>query len=1005
MVLRKVGELIIFIFKSSVSFSVSLHCNPTRSSVLRRPSASRWGQQRSAATECVLLCPRASYSDRLRLAATECVLLYPEASHCDQVRPVVTICECLCLSTYSSFYISTKFQYLKTSLVQDAAELIQHLQLRADNYIIAWNLLCDNYSNRYSTVNHHLKNIVEVEYSSSKRMYSFKTILNTLRTNLNALRSLGVNTENWDVLLIHLIEAKFDDQVYMEWVKRVDKKHLPTLSNLYGFLDEMTLISERSESRVLDRKKSDVPTSSTLTCQVCRKANHKLYECSSFRAYSIKERIAFVTKNNLCLNCLSSNLHSAYKCNSKSVCKICSKKHHSLLHQFASQANYAAEEQEENNAMLDREDPGCEGDLYSEICVEFSTTACTQFEGNMKQQVLLSTAVVSVEDGNGVDKPVRVLLDSGSQSNFITTECVKRLNLSTLKVEPIKVNGIGGSNRFTVDSICNLTMKSRFEKFVIPMAAIVVPNVTNKLPAVSFGKSNWDYLANFKLSDPKFNVSQDIDMIVGAEYFFDILRPESIQGPDGYPNLHNSKFGWIMTGKVPNTKVNVPNTKVSHISSFHVTLNTSLKRSWELEELPAVKHISQKEKDCETHFAQDVSREPEGKYNNMIKLPFKSNVQELGESKARAVARLRTVEKGLNKCESKKQQYFAFMKEYSDLGHMSKVSNTIDWAEKDFFMDDLVSGADTEEEAGQLYRDLTDNWRKFYSQLHYLNDNKISRNVVPFMWNVVHTLELHGFSNASESAHAACTYVRVLSHEKEVVCNLLCAKSRVAPLKQVSLPRLEFCGVVLLAKLLSQVQESLRGKIDSCYAWTEPRKWKTFVTNDSCYAWTEPRKWKTFVTNRVFPIHEIYDPNILYHVSSEENPSDVVSRGISGVLLSMQSMWWHDPHWLKSQDTSGIMKKGKWQFSVCENIKERKIKTVSLLTQDDTHSIIELWNTSSSFIKMVRLVAWCLRFANNHLQKWALFPVMTILVELFLCTTSGLIKRAVSRVVLLPMDE
>ncbi|KAL1446547.1 hypothetical protein WDU94_013944 [Cyamophila willieti] len=840
-----------------------------------------------------------------------------------------------------------KFQYLKTSLVQDAAELIQHLQLRADNYIIAWNLLCDNYSNRYSTVNHHLKNIVEVEYSSSKRMYSFKTILNTLRTNLNALRSLGVNTENWDVLLIHLIEAKFDDQVYMEWVKRVDKKHLPTLSNLYEFLDEMTLISERSESRVLDRKKSNVPTSSTLTCQVCKKTNHKLYECSSFREYSIKERIAFVTKNNLCLNCLSSNLHSAYKCNSKSVCKICSKKHHSLLHQFASQANYAAEGQEENDmsAMLDGEDPGCDGDPHPETCVEFSTTACTQFEGNMKQQVLLSTAVVSVEDGNGVDKPVRVLLDSGSQSNFITTECVKRLNLSIIPVEPIKVNGIGGSNRFTVDSICNLTMKSRFEKFVIPMAAIVVPKVTNKLPAVSFEKSNWDYLANFKLSDPKFNVSQDIDMIVGAEYFFDILRPESIQGPDGYPNLHNSKFGWIMTGKVPNTKVNVPNTKVSHISSFHVTLNTSLERFWELEEQPAVKHLSQKEKDCEIHFAQNVSREPDGKYN-MIKLPCESNVQELGESKARAVARLRTVENGLNQCENKKQQYFAFMKEFSDLGHMSKVSNTIDWTGKDFFMD--VSGADTVEEAVQLYCDLTENWRKFHSQLHSLNDIKISRNVVRFTCNEVHTLELHGFSDVSESAYAACIYVRVLSYEKEVACNLLCAKRRVVPLKQVSLPRLEFCGAVLLAKLLSQVQESLRGKIDSCYAWTEPRKWKTFVAN------------------RVSQIHELYNPNILYHVSSEENPSDVASREISGILLSMQSMWWHDPHWLKSQDTSGMMKKGECQFSVCENIKKRKIKT------DDIYSIIELWNTISSFMMMVRLVAWCLRFANNLLQKWAL---------------------------------
>uniref|UniRef100_A0A8D8WZN5 Uncharacterized protein n=1 Tax=Cacopsylla melanoneura TaxID=428564 RepID=A0A8D8WZN5_9HEMI len=99
MVLRKVGELIIYIFiiyTSSVSFfCVSLLRFSTRSSVLRRPSAFRWGRVRPALTKCVLRCPRASHSDRLRPAAIKCVLLYPEASHCDQVCPVVIVCECL----------------------------------------------------------------------------------------------------------------------------------------------------------------------------------------------------------------------------------------------------------------------------------------------------------------------------------------------------------------------------------------------------------------------------------------------------------------------------------------------------------------------------------------------------------------------------------------------------------------------------------------------------------------------------------------------------------------------------------------------------------------------------------------------------------------------------------------------------------------------------------------------------------------------------------------------
>uniref|UniRef100_A0A8D8X1H6 Uncharacterized protein n=1 Tax=Cacopsylla melanoneura TaxID=428564 RepID=A0A8D8X1H6_9HEMI len=346
------------------------------------------------------------------------------------------------------------------------------------------------------------------------------------------------------------------------------------------------------------------------------------------------------------------------------------------------------------------------------------------------------------------------------------------------------------------------------------------------------------------------------------------------------------------------------------------------------------------------HFAQNVSREPDGRY--MIKLPFKSNVQELGESKARAVARLRTLEKGLNQCQSNKQQYFDFMKENSDLGHMGKVSNTIDWTENlpHFYLPHhsviresstttrlrvvfhgsakstngnsmnnllmvgpglqesifsllirfrkykVVLKADCEKMYRQIwihpeheiFGEFASGWRKFHSQLHYLNDIKIIRNVAPFTTNEVHTLELHGFSDASESAYAACVYVRFLSHDKEVACNLLCAKSRVTPLKQVSLPRLELCAAVMLARLLFQVQESWRGKIDYCHAWTD-----SMIVLD--WLRQEPRKWNTFVDNRVSQIHKLYDPNIWwYHVPSEENLADVASRGISGELLSVQLM-------------------------------------------------------------------------------------------------------------------
>jgi hypothetical protein len=65
-------------------------------------------------------------------------------------------------------------------------------------------------------------------------------------------------------------------------------------------------------------------------------------------------------------------------------------------------------------------------------------------------------------------------------------------------------------------------------------------------------------------------------------------------------------------------------------------------------------------------------------------------------------------------------------------------------------------------------------------------------------------IQIHGFSDASEKAYGACIYIRSNNQEGKKTVKLLCAKSRVSPLKQVSLPRLELCGAVLLARLLKK---------------------------------------------------------------------------------------------------------------------------------------------------------------------------------------------------------
>ena len=93
-------------------------------------------------------------------------------------------------------------------------------------------------------------------------------------------------------------------------------------------------------------------------------------------------------------------------------------------------------------------------------------------------------------------------------------------------------------------------------------------------------------------------------------------------------------------------------------------------------------------------------------------------------------------------------------------------------------------------------------WNQYRLSLRALNQLSIARRVLSGDNKQTH--ELHGFSDASERAYGACLYIRTIQEDGTAIVNLLCSKSRVAPLKQVSLPRLELCGALLLAQLFQK---------------------------------------------------------------------------------------------------------------------------------------------------------------------------------------------------------
>ncbi|XP_039960282.1 uncharacterized protein LOC120774624 [Bactrocera tryoni] len=151
-------------------------------------------------------------------------------------------------------------------------------------------------------------------------------------------------------------------------------------------------------------------------------------------------------------------------------------------------------------------------------------------------------------------------------------------------------------------------------------------------------------------------------------------------------------------------------------------------------------------------------------------------------------------------------------------------------------------------------------------------------------------VQLHGFCDASEAAYGACIYIRA-ERGGHIRINLLCSKSRVAPLKPLTIPRLELCGALLLAELIAKVINSTHFKAKGVYCWSD---------STTVLSWlrSEPANFNVFVANRINNIQTLTAGMVWSHVPTDSNPADVLSRGASPKELLTMDLWKYGPPYL-----------------------------------------------------------------------------------------------------------
>lgn len=607
-----------------------------------------------------------------------------------------------------------KFTYLLSCLSNEPLNLVKSLPVNAANYIIAWQTLVKRYHNPRLLVSLHVNNILDLPTLQKPTIKQLRDFLSSYNENYEALKALGHNISTESVLLTSCILRKFDASLRSEFEhKRADSQEIPNIQELISFLEKECQHREAanlgssthpssSNSKIgpTPYKTSSYGKISTVKpskvvmlaskqysgCIFCNCNSHTIYKCEKFLAVTPQSRLGFVRSKSLCTNCL--NQHNNASCASKHSCRVCKKRHHTLLHLGKTEQNVSQKIDKPSNGCVPADNTGvslAQNENSPPFPSMESTSTLVSVAENSGGLVLLATALVQISTSTGQPLVVRAILDSASQNTIITQHCAHLLQLHRSRTNLPAVMGLSSAKVSTRGmSHVNLsTMSGHILAKSHPV--LILDKISTNQPAVRLSSSVKTKLKGYTLADPSFDLPGPIDLLIGADLFPQTLLGPSVCLGNNLPYVLNTIFGYVVIGNAPTAQLlSHPVESSTFLTTTEIDLHSTLQKFWSLEEPPSSPFLSPDDKACEKHFIETHSRTDSGRY--VCRIPFKDSPTKLGDSSNVAKHTFQSLERKFQKQPDFKDKYSEFMEGYKSSGHMKLMDSDLSLSQPHCFL-------------------------------------------------------------------------------------------------------------------------------------------------------------------------------------------------------------------------------------------------------------------------------------------------------------------------------